>query len=66
MFQSDPSFPFSLELIEGRNLLASAAADGSVRLWTVDGHYIGTSLTLHTPSHPHILYNPRDHIFTKL
>ncbi|XP_064389341.1 WD repeat-containing protein 64-like isoform X2 [Halichondria panicea] len=31
-----------LELIEGRNVLVSAAADGAVRLWSLEGHYIGS------------------------
>ncbi len=32
--------------MEGRNVLASAAGDGSTRLWTLEGHFIGQSLTV--------------------
>ncbi len=40
-------------------MLASAAADGAVRLWSLEGHYIGECV--YTPSHTHAPTHTRPH-----
>ena len=48
-------FQYRLLLVEQWNIIISASADTSVRVWTLEGNFIGTIPKMHERYTPHIL-----------